>query len=298
MLPKQLVNQLKEKSKKFGTRTILVQLPDGLKPKALEIARELEKLGFKPIISGDSCFGACDLRFLENAITLHIGHSKLIDDPRVVYWEYRLDTDPTEAIAKGVDKIKEKNLCLVTTVQHLDFLEKARLTLERAGKSVSIGKGLGHPGQVLGCDASAVGECDAVVFIGTGVFHPMFIAMQTGKKVYAIDPYTKQMQIVTGEKLVKEKYLRITKAKNAKRIGIVTSSKPGQQNLAVANKVKASLEDKGKETVMIIMDDISPEKLENIGLDAYVITACPRIVIDDWKNYKMPILLPDEAKDI
>lgn len=43
-------------------KTVCIQLPDGLKPMAGEIAEELEKrTGAKVIIWLGSCFGACDI---------------------------------------------------------------------------------------------------------------------------------------------------------------------------------------------------------------------------------------------
>ncbi len=298
MLPGQVVKRLEEKSRELGTRKVLVQLPDGLKPKCLEITKELENLGFDPVISGESNFGGCDLRFLDNAITLHVGHSEFLKDNRVVYWEYRVSVDPTDALEKALPKIAEKTICLVTTVQHLDYLDVARKLIEKCEKNVITKKGKGYPGQVLGCDAGAVGECDAVIFIGSGVFHAQFVALKTGKKVYAIDPYTREMQKVSGEKLANERYIRIEKGRDAKRIGVVVSSKPGQGNMGLGKTIVKKLRSKGKETAIILMDDITPYKLDNLNLDAYVIIACPRLVIDDWKNFRQPILLPDEALEL
>ena len=43
------------------------------------------------------------------------------------------------------------------------------------------------------------------------------------------------------------------------------------------------------------MDDISPELLlPFMDLDAFVVTACPRIAIDDSIWYKKPLLTPQE----
>jgi len=43
-------------------KTVLIQLADGLKPKALEIVDQLERAtGANVLIWLDSCFGACDV---------------------------------------------------------------------------------------------------------------------------------------------------------------------------------------------------------------------------------------------
>jgi 2-(3-amino-3-carboxypropyl)histidine synthase len=44
----------------------------------------------------------------------------------------------------------------------------------------------------------------------------------------------------------------------------------------------------------VLVDDISPDKLEDLGFDAYVSTACPRIALDDSDRYKRQIATPTE----
>ncbi len=305
MLPQGVLEELERKARKYGTRKILVQLPEGLKPKAKEISESLASRGFEPIVSGDPCFGACDLKFLENAITLHVGHSRMLDLEPVVYWEYRYDLNPWPSIEKNLGEIKENKLGIVTTVQHIGFLEEVKEKLEKSGKTAVIGNPgprVTYPGQVLGCDASTaisiMDKVEAFVFIGTGVFHPLLVAFQTKKPVYAIDPFSGEMKRITGESLERERALRITKAMNTKSFGIVLSSKPGQYFPEIAERIAEEVRERGLFASKIIMDNISPEALDYLGFEAYVITACPRIVMDDWKNYRKPILLPDEVHDL
>ena len=50
-----------ERIKKEGAKSVCIQLPDGLKPKANQIADVLhEKTGAIIIIWAGSCYGACD----------------------------------------------------------------------------------------------------------------------------------------------------------------------------------------------------------------------------------------------
>ena len=47
---------------KSKAKSVCIQLPDGLKPKAKEIADKIEKeTNAKVIIWAGSCFGACDI---------------------------------------------------------------------------------------------------------------------------------------------------------------------------------------------------------------------------------------------
>jgi len=62
-------------------KTVCIQLPDGLKPKAKEIADEIEKqTKAKVIVWLGSCFGACDIpievKRLEVELLIQWGHSE------------------------------------------------------------------------------------------------------------------------------------------------------------------------------------------------------------------------------
>ena len=62
---------------KSKAKIVLIQLPDGLKPKANEIADKLEKkTKAKVIIWAGSCFGACDIPKLDVDLLIQWGHSK------------------------------------------------------------------------------------------------------------------------------------------------------------------------------------------------------------------------------
>jgi 2-(3-amino-3-carboxypropyl)histidine synthase len=48
---------------------------------------------------------------------------------------------------------------------------------------------------------------------------------------------------------------------------------------------------------MIVVDYFSPVFLEGFRyIDCFVSTACPRIAIDDYLQYKIPIITPVELK--
>lgn len=63
--------------KKNNAKTVCIQLPDGLKPKATEIAEFLEnKTKAKIMIWASSCFGSCDVPKLDVDLLIQWGHSK------------------------------------------------------------------------------------------------------------------------------------------------------------------------------------------------------------------------------
>ena len=59
-----------EKVKQEKAETVLIQLPDGLKPRAKEIQEELnKKTNAKILIWAGTCFGACDVPNVKEIIT-------------------------------------------------------------------------------------------------------------------------------------------------------------------------------------------------------------------------------------
>jgi len=73
------LKRITEKINKEKPKTVLIQLPSGLKPKATFIAKYLEKnTKAKILIWFGSNYGACDIPNVKNIdLLIHFGHSKL-----------------------------------------------------------------------------------------------------------------------------------------------------------------------------------------------------------------------------
>jgi len=56
------------------------------------------------------------------------------------------------------------------------------------------------------------------------------------------------------------------------------------------------LHDAGRLCLFITQDQFSPSALQGFDLDCYVSTACPRLAIDDYLQYKKPIITPIELE--
>ena len=62
--------------KKANAKTVCIQLPDGLKQRATEIAEYLQKnTKAKIVIWAGSCFGACDIPNVQADLLIQWGHS-------------------------------------------------------------------------------------------------------------------------------------------------------------------------------------------------------------------------------
>lgn len=137
-------------------------------------------------------------------------------------------------------------------------------------------------GQVLGCNAAMasklVSKVKAFLFVGSGVFHPINVALQTKKPVYCFNPYTnefKQVDHKEVEAYEKSRKGAVLKFLNAKRVGLIVSTKIGQKNLQRALQLKNKND---KEYYVFVCDTLDFRWLEDFNfIDCWVNTACPRI---------------------
>src|SRR3990172_6347495 len=133
-----------------------LQFPEGLKRQAVSMALEIEeKTGANVIISGNPCFGACDIdTILEKSVDIlfHFGHAAISEHENVVFVEARSNIDIIPAVRSALSLLRKKNIGIITTVQHVHKLDEACLVLKQHGKECMIGKGdarVAYPGQVL-----------------------------------------------------------------------------------------------------------------------------------------------------
>ncbi len=292
--------------RKSGAKTIGFQFPEGLKRKGAELARMVEEAtGAEVIISGDPCFGACDLdRTLLDYVDIlfHFGHAELGDmnlSGKVYFIEARSTVDVRPVVEKAVPELKGQRIGLITTVQHVHKLTEACAVLEAREKTCVIGRGdlrITYPGQVLGCNFSAARaeECDEYLYIGSGDFHPLGVALSTKKRVLAADPLSGEVREVDPSRVLRQRSAVIAKSLDAKVFGIIVSSKNGQKRLELASALKKCAKKHGKEAYLILIDLVTPDQLLQFKVDAFINTACPRLAVDEVGRFPSPMLTPQE----
>ena len=261
-------------------KTVGLQFPEGLKRRAPGIAGDIEeKTGALVIISGNPCFGACDIDTVLAGrvdVLFHFGHAGMGKLDNVVFIEARSNIDVVPVVRKALALLKTDRIGLITTVQHVHKLDDACAVLREHGEKCVVGTGDGrvaYPGQVLGCNfTSARVDCEEILYIGSGIFHPLGVAIATGKRVIAADPYLDRAVEVAPEKFLRKRGGYIARAMDAAVFGIIVSTKSGQNR----------------------MELVTPEQLLAFQADAYVNTACPRITIDDAQRFHAPVLTPHE----
>nr|WP_048151162.1 diphthamide biosynthesis enzyme Dph2 [Palaeococcus ferrophilus] len=292
-------------------KRVLIQTPEGLKREAQELADFLGENGIEAIISGDINYGACDpadteARRLGCDALIHLGHSymRLHLEVPTLFVPAFAKVDVVPALEKNLEEIRKlgRRIALVTTAQHIHHLERMRDFLEREGFEVLVGRGdsrVSWPGQVLGCNFSAAKvDAEGVLFIGAGYFHPIGVAMAVKRPTLAINPYSGDAIWMDkeAERLVRKRWAQIAKAMEAQRFGVITSTKKGQFRLAEAKRIVKLLREHGKYARLLAMNHINYPALEGFDFDAYVVVACPRVPIDDYENWRKPVLTPREVE--
>ena len=308
-------NKIFDEIKRRGAKRILLQLPEGLKPLGFELAQRIEKeTGAEVFLSGDPCYGACDLalmpkEFVKAELLVHIGHAAIpgeFTDENVMYVEARADVSIESPMGQAVKMLQtEQVIGLASNVQHIHQLEKAKQILEENGKQVLVGRASGwlkYPGQVLGCDYGSIRaiaeRVDAIVVLSGGDFHALGIPLSTGKRTIVVDPFQGLAKDMTEvcRRLLRKRWANIIKFKEAKRIGIILGLKSSQMNISLSRRVKELLEAKNYSVVILCATEVIPETLESFtDLDAYVEISCPRISTDDQERYRKPLLNPEEV---
>lgn len=290
-------SDLASRLKDQGAKVVALQFPAGLKRKAIEVARALHVEGFEVIVSGDPCYGACDLamdtlRYAD--VLVHFGHTPLRDpNPRIIFEPFKIDFD-SSVVHLAVPFLNTKKIGIVTTAQHVHLLDEMKAVLSHQGIETLSAKGSRGcmEGQVLGCafGAARIEGVREILFVGTGVFHPLGIQLATGHRVVALDPFTREVQEVNAERFLRRRHALIEKVRAAGSIGLLVSTKTGQERYRLAREMASC----SGNAVIILVREISPDELENLGFPAYVNFACPRLAYDDQVRFPAPVITPQE----
>ena len=193
---------------------------------------------------------------------------------KTLFVEAKVNIDSIPILKKLKDL--PNRIGLVSTIQYLHQLEAVKQELEQQGHKVVIG------GQIIGCNVSnalrIAKDVDIYLYIGSGEFHPIEVAYKTKKRVIIANPGTGQISNINDKEISdfsKKRNAKVAQFMLAKRIGIIVTLKPGQENIMPAINLKKRLK---KDSFIFITNEVRSEDLENFReIDFWVNTACPRI---------------------
>ncbi len=296
-----------------GARKILLQLPDGLKQEGPRLARVIrEKTGAEVFVSATPAWGACDLSLdaatrLKADLLIHYGHNEFLRDRSngipVLYVPAKSRHEVLPVVEKAIPLLQGKTIGLATTIQHLHTIPDVTKRLESKGLTVQIqGRGpwAHENGQVLGCDYFGLKrvepKVDSFLIVGS-YFHALGAALSVEKPTVQADPFDGTARLLDSDRdrIIRQRYAMIEKARKSNNFGIIVSTKPGQSNPQIAMSIRNQLEEKGKTAVILYADEVVPEKLMDFtNIEVFVDTACPRLALDDPERFPKPILTRDE----
>src|SRR5436853_5074900 len=296
-----------------GARRLLIQLPDGLKnegPRLASLVRD--RTGAEVFVSASSAWGACDLSLdaaarLKADLLVHYGHNEFLRDASngvpVVYIPAKSNHDILRVVKQAISLLQGKSIGLATTIQHLHKLPDATKLLETKGFNVyrpGRGPWAHETGQVLGCDYFGLrriqSQVDSFLIVGS-YFHGLGAALSVEKPTILADPYDGTVKVLDQDRdrIARQRYAMVDKARRADRFGIIVATKPGQSNPQIALSILKQVEEVGKKAVILYADEIVPQKLLDFtDIDVFVDTACPRLALDDPERFPKPIITRDE----
>ena len=181
-----------------------------------------------------------------------------------------------ELIINDLSKKLPKNIAIAYSIQFKDIAFEIKNQLKDTHDVRIIL-------QVLGCSNPKFSkEIQAILLISNGKFHAVSLAYETNLPVFLLDHNKLEKisneQIENMKKNQKASYVRYLSAKN---IGILVSTKPGQENLKQALDFKNNLKD--KKAYLFIANNLNTNEFENFNIDSWVNTACPRMDLNNNK---------------
>ena len=212
--------------------------------------------------------------------------------PNIVHIEAikRVNEENTKLNEKEIAKLPAK-IEMAYSIQFKEIAREIKKKIELKGIKV-----LGFY-QVLGCTRIKNSNNKlnlAILLIGSGKFHALNIGLQRENVYIYSNGIIEKIKSEEVERLKQQKKAKIVGFLSSKRIGIIISTKPGQEKLKLAERLAERIRRKykDKKTYLFISNNIDVNGLENFEIDFWINTACPRLQEDSSK-----VISVDEIQD-
>jgi len=181
----------------------------------------------------------------------------------------------SEINTKKIQSLKlPKNIAIAYSIQYKDISLKIKNILSKTHKITKLI-------QILGCSKLIFPKnTQAILLISSGKFHAISLAIESKLLIYTLE-YNQLRKISREdiESFKKKQKASYVKFLNSDKIGILVSTKPGQQKLKKALDFKKRL--KEKKSYLFISNNIDTREFENFGLNSWINTACPRLDMEN-----------------
>jgi len=294
-------------------RRVLVQLPEGLKRYYTKLVDFLSKVsGAEVVADASPIYGSCLIDPAEVSgydLVVHVGH-----DPyplssfrfsNVVYVDLEYVGTDVEELAEAVEGslrgLGATKVAVLATNQHKRLSRELVARLGERGFRVVFG-----PALILGCyvphglrDSGA----DVVLVVAGGRFHALGTSLVLPEaRVLRVDPYTRTVSDASSEaaKLLSMRLMKMWEAASARSWGILVGV-ASQYRPYVVETLRKELSERGFRYYVLKAPILNLDALRNVDspdIDAYVVTSCPRVAVDDLYHFEKPVLTPPEALQV
>jgi len=185
----------------------------------------------------------------------------------------RLKSKVNKSKILAIAKRLPKTIAIAYSIQYEEIAKQIKIIL----KDKKITKFT----QILGCSKFLLPkETQAVLLISDGRFHAVSLALESKLPIYILQ--NNKLEKISGEevnKLKTKKKASYLKFLHANKIGILVSTKPGQENLKRAREFKNKIKD--KRSYLFICNNINKNEFENFpDIQFWINSACPRLDFD------------------
>lgn len=317
------LNEVREFIEENKPRRLLIQLPDGLKFLALNVVSFIKSIdsSIEVYLSSDPSYGACTLA-LDDAMVvgadalIHFGHVEypLAIKPTIpvlyipAYYLGKLPERSLEKLLKEIRLSKDSaSVVIVASAQYVKLIGELKKVLEDSGRKVITPSRGPHYGLIVGCNyfSVPVGSDYTYVVISSGYFHAIGLCLylNMSAKVLLIDVARDELIDMSGEcrKILAKRLYLVSQLINSpiKRVALIIGQAPGQYRPALVKALEEKLEEKGIDVIKVVAKYLSLSELialdQGVKADAYVVTSCPRLPIDDLADFHKPVITPGEA---
>jgi diphthamide biosynthesis enzyme Dph1/Dph2-like protein len=200
---------------------------------------------------------------------------------RILYIEARHKKIPPSQyfIDKNFIAQLPRQIFLAYSIQFKEQAEVMKSAIEKSGRQV---KGFQ---QVLGC--TKLKTQYPIILIGQGRFHALNLAVQNPKNPLII--YSNGSSLAIGrrelEEYNKKKQAALSLFFSSNNIGIIVSTKPGQEKLKESLELARKIEKKypEKKAYMFASSNVNIAGLENFSIGSWINSACPGLADDSSK---------------
>jgi len=173
---------------------------------------------------------------------------------------------------KELNKLPRR-IFLAYSIQYKELAKQIKKQLEK--NKIKISKFQ----QVLGC--SKISTKLPLLFIGTGRFHAINLYLQSPEIYLLENKKIIKIPSIQINKIKAKRRTALMKFLSAKNIGILVTTKPGQEQLKQTKKLKQKLLKKGKKVYIFLSNNIDINQFENFNIQSWINTACPGLSIDN-----------------